>query len=82
MIQSYGKHPRWRLVGFPPRSLDLHSVRWKQAAVHNFARRRIDDVRTALCLQAFGIKEFATANVKDFEGLGFSKVWNPLAPLL
>ena len=82
VIQSYRKHPRWRLVGFPPRSRDLHSALWKQAAIHNFARRRIYDVRTALCLQAFGIKEFATANVKDFEGLGFSKVWNPLGPLL
>jgi hypothetical protein len=35
--------------------------------------------RTALALQAFGVTEFATANVKDFEGLGFAKVWNPIA---
>lgn len=27
-----------------------------------------------------GVTEFATANVKDFEALGFQKVWNPLAP--
>ena len=77
VIQSYRQHPRWQVVGFPPRSRDLHSALWKQAATHHFARRRIYDVRTALCLQAFGIKDFATANVKDFEGLGFSKVWNP-----
>jgi hypothetical protein len=25
------------------------------------------------------VTEFATVNVKDFEGLGFRKVWNPLA---
>jgi hypothetical protein len=24
------------------------------------------------------VTEFATVNVKDFEGLGFRKVWNPL----
>ncbi len=35
--------------------------------------------RTALALQAFGVTEFATANIKDFEGLGFAKVWNPIA---
>ena len=27
---------------------------------------------------AQGVTEFATMNVKDFEGLGFRKVWNPL----
>ncbi|MFM8358316.1 MAG: hypothetical protein ACKOET_07130 [Verrucomicrobiota bacterium] len=25
-----------------------------------------------------GVTEFATANVKDFEGFGFERVWNPL----
>ena len=35
--------------------------------------------RTALALQAFGVTEFATGNIKDFEGLGFAKVWNPIA---
>jgi len=25
-----------------------------------------------------GVTEFATANVKDFEGFGFTRVWNPL----
>jgi len=48
------------------------------AAKSNFARRRICDLRIALCLQAFGVDEFATANDKDFEDTGFQKVWNPL----
>ena len=26
-----------------------------------------------------GVTEFATANVKDFQGFGFTRVWNPLA---
>lgn len=77
VIQTYRFHPRWQIVGFPPRSRDIHAEIWKQAATPHFARRRIYDVRTALCLQTFGVKEFATANVKDFEGLGFNKVWNP-----
>jgi hypothetical protein len=30
-------------------------------------------------MTAQGVTEFATVKVKDFEGLGFRKVWNPLA---
>lgn len=78
VIQSYRKHPRWRVLGFPPRSRDIHAALWKAAAARDFARRRIYDLRTALCLQAFGVTEFATVNVKDFEGTGFAKVWNPV----
>lgn len=25
-----------------------------------------------------GVTEFATTNAKDYQGLGFRKVWNPL----
>jgi hypothetical protein len=34
---------------------------------------------TALTLTAQGVDDFATVNVKDFTGLGFRRVWNPLA---
>jgi predicted nucleic acid-binding protein len=78
VIQRYRQHPRWRVLGFPPRSRDLHAALWNAAARRDFPRRRIYDLRTALCLQAFGITDFATANVKDFEDLGFARVWNPL----
>lgn len=78
VITSYRKHPRWKTLGFPPRSRDLHDVLWKQAAARDFARRRIYDARTALSLIAFGVTDFATLNVKDFQHLGFQKVWNPL----
>jgi hypothetical protein len=27
-----------------------------------------------------GVTEFVTASVKDFEGFGFVRVWNPLEP--
>lgn len=80
VIQSYRQHPRWQVIGFPPRSRDVHTAIWKAAAAKNFPRRRIYDLRTALCLQAFGVTDFATANVKDFEGTGFVKVWNPITP--
>lgn len=51
---------------------------WLKASESNFARRRIFDVRLALTLQRHGVTRFATANVKDFQNLGFQKVWNPL----
>jgi toxin-antitoxin system PIN domain toxin len=51
---------------------------WQLASVQNFAFRRIIDARLALTLRHYGVTEFATVNVKDFEGFGFERVWNPL----
>ena len=42
------------------------------------AYRRVYDHRLALTLCQHGVTEFATANVRDFEGLGLGRVWNPL----
>lgn len=78
VIQSYRQHPRWKVLGFPPTSRELHTDLWQRAAARGLARRRIYDTRTALALRAFGVTKFATANVKDFEGFGFEKVWNPM----
>lgn len=78
VIQSYREHPVWKTLGFPPTSREVHTELWQHAATPAIARRRIYDARTALCLRAFGVSEFATANVKDFEGFGFKKVWNPV----
>jgi hypothetical protein len=79
VIASYRNHPRWQIVGFPPESKPIHNAVWKKiASTSNFARRRYFDLRIALILQSFGVKEFATANTKDFQSLGFQKVWNPL----
>ncbi len=78
VIQSYRRHPRWKVLGFPPASRELHADLWQRAAEPSFARRRIYDSRTALSLRAFGVTDFATANEKDFAGLGFTNVWNPL----
>lgn len=78
VIQSYRQHPRWKILGFPPTSRELHADLWQHAATPGIARRRIYDTRIALCLRAFAVTEFATANVKDFEGFGFERVWSPL----
>lgn len=78
VIETYRRHPRWRILGFPQESRKLHDRLWQLAAKPQFPRRRLYDHRTALSLIAYGVTEFATANVKDFKGLGFTKVWNPL----
>lgn len=51
---------------------------WTMAADPSFARRRIFDARLGKTLLHHGVTRFATANVKDFEGIGFEQVWNPL----
>ena len=77
VIQTYRTHPRWRLIGFPTESR-LHDALWQKARATAFAVRKLYDARSALTMTSQGVTEFATANVKDFEGLGFRKVWNPL----
>lgn len=79
LIEAYRRHPRWMIIGFCDHGRPLHDLMWEIASRPGFAYRRLFDVRTALTLLAHGVKEFATLNTKDFEGLGFKKVWNPLA---
>lgn len=78
VIQIYRNHPRWRLLGFPLESRHLHDQLWKKYAEKSFAFRRLYDARSALTMVAQGVTEFATVNVRDYEGLGFERVWNPL----
>jgi len=78
VIQTYRRHPRWRLIGFPVESRSLHDALWETARRKDFAFRRLYDARSALTMTAQGVTDFATTNVKDCEGLGFRKVWNPL----
>jgi predicted nucleic acid-binding protein len=79
VIQTYRSHPRWRLIGFPTESRTLHDTLWKNARSTAFAFRKLYDTRSALTMLAQGVTELATVNVKDFEGLGFARVWNPIA---
>jgi len=78
VIQTYRTHPRWRLIGFPTESRPLHDALWQHARAKEFAFRKLYDTRSSLTMTAQGVTEFATVNVKDFERLGFRKVWNPL----
>ncbi len=79
VVQVYRSHPRWRLIGFPTESRPIHDALWSRAGSKDFAFRRLYDARSALTMIAQGVTEFATVNIKDFAGLGFRKVWNPLA---
>ena len=78
IVQTYRNHPRWRLIGFPLESRLLHDALWQLASRKDFAFRRLYDARAALTMTAQGVTDFATVNVKDFDGLGFKRVWNPL----
>ncbi len=78
VVQAYRRHPRWMLLGCDPDSRALHEELWTLAAGKAFGRRRISDARLALSLRRQGVTEFATANVKDFTGFGFARVWDPL----
>lgn len=79
VVQAFRHHPRWQVIGFPERSREFHDVFWPRLAEKGFARRRAYDWRMALTLLQQGVDEFATVNTKDFEGFGFTRVWNPLA---
>lgn len=78
VIETYRRHPRWRLIGFPSESRAIHDQLWLRARGESFAFRRLYDARSALTMIAQGVTDFATVNLKDFQGMGFSKVWNPL----
>lgn len=80
VIQTYRSHPRWRLIGFPIESRPLHDALWQRAGRKDFAFRRLYDARSALTMITQGVTEFATVNAKDYEGLGFRRVWDPLHP--
>ncbi len=75
-VQRLRQHPHWELLDYPG---GLMESAWTRAAEPGFARRRIYDTRLALALRHHGVTEFATANVKDFQGFGFTRVWNPLS---
>ncbi|MCB1035833.1 MAG: PIN domain-containing protein [Acidobacteria bacterium] len=78
VVQTFRRHPKWRLVGLPPHSRRFHDQVWRKALEPDFPYRKIYDVRLGLSLIEQGVTDFATANLKDFEHLGFARVWNPL----
>ncbi len=73
--QTYRNNASWMLIDTAP----IMDEVWKWSAGRSFAFRRIVDIRLARTLMHHGVDEFATSNVKDFEGVGFKRVWDPLA---
>lgn len=78
VCEAFRQHPVWQILGFPPDSRPFHDAFWPHLRQPGFARRRSFDWRLALTLLQQGVTEFATVNLKDFEGFGFEKVWSPL----
>lgn len=78
VIETYRRHPHWLLVALPVEQRRLHDRLWQLAARNRFPYRRVYDARLALSLIQQGVTEFATVNVKDFQDLGFRRVWSPL----
>ncbi len=73
--RMYMDNPAWQYIGYIP---GIEDELWAMAMDKSFARGRIYDARMAITLVQSGVTEFATANVKDFQGFGFKRVWNPL----
>ncbi|MFC7338000.1 VapC toxin family PIN domain ribonuclease [Haloferula chungangensis] len=74
LVLNYFKYPSVIRIENAP----VMDFVWKMAEGPSFARRRIFDARLGMTLRHHGVTHFATANVKDFKGMGFEKVWNPL----
>jgi toxin-antitoxin system PIN domain toxin len=79
VIQRFRSHPRWLVLDYPGAEANVMNQLWELASNPAFPYRRIYDARLALTLRYHGVNEFATRNVKDFQGFGFKKLWNPLA---
>lgn len=75
VCQAYRNNASWKLVDSAP----IMDEVWRRAAGRGFAIRRVIDARLALTLRHHGALEFATTNVRDFQGFGFDRVWNPCA---
>lgn len=79
VIQQFRSHPTWLILDYPGSQSEIMSRLWELAAKVDFPYRKVYDVRLALTLRHHGVTEFATRNVKDFQGFAFKRVWNPLA---
>lgn len=80
LCQRFREHPRWAVLALPGDVRGFHDQLWAGLGRDSLPRRAAYDLRLGLSLRWQGVKEFATVNVKDFQGIGFRRVWNPLAP--
>lgn len=78
LVQTFRRHPTWRLIDYPGESSELMEEIWRFAAQPGIGRRIVFDARLAITLRHHGVTEFATRNEAHFTGFGFARVWNPL----
>ena len=79
MIQKFRSNPAWRIVDVPSDRPVMERV-WQTASGNGFAYRRIFDIRLAETLLHHGVETFATRNLKDFAGYGFTRIFDPCIP--
>jgi toxin-antitoxin system PIN domain toxin len=79
IVQRLRSHPHWAVLDYPGPQAGLMKQLWSRSAEPSFPYRRIYDLRLALTLRHHGVTEFATRNVRDFQSVGFPRVWDPLA---
>jgi len=72
--QQLKTNSQWRYVDYEP-AVSAKLWQWAKETKQGF--RQTIDAKIALTLQHHGIDEFATANIKDFSGFGFKKLWDP-----
>ena len=75
ICQALRANPRWALIDGAPVMAEL----WARVAQAGLTRRHIFDLRLALTAQHHGVTQWATRNTRDFEGLGFQRLIDPLA---
>ena len=78
MVQALRSNPRWDILDYPGPTAGIMNELWKMSGAVDFPRRKVFDARLALTLRHHGVTEFATSNVKDFNGFAFARIWNPL----
>lgn len=76
LIETLRSNPRWRLLDAPS---GLMAEVWRRAAEPGYGRRRIFDARIGISLARQGVTDFATRNMRDFQDLGFARVFDPIA---
>lgn len=75
VCETLRTNPSWEFGDYES---EIGGSLWRWAEDSTTGFRHIIDARLALTLRHHGVTHFATANVADFVGFDFVKVWNPL----
>lgn len=74
-INWYREKSGWLKCAWESDMMKILNTHWK---VESFSPRKSFDAVLAVTLKAYGVEEFYTRNVKDFESFKFFRVINPL----